>query len=458
MIEQKAPTFAVFGKPFQEKLVQLIVDDFSFAGQVGEVLNSEFFELKYLRVLTKRIYDYYDNYGKYPSRESIEAVLRTDLKNENETIQKQTRDFFARIMSDSIKGVDEEYVKDKSLDFCRKQKLKEALIKSVPMMEDANFDEISKIINDALKLGSSNDTGHEYIEQFEERYSLRNRKPVPTDWDVLNEYIQGGLGAGDLGVVIAATGGGKSLTLVHIAAAALKQGKNVVYYTLELSDEIVGLRFDSCLTGYPMTGIRQFKDEIYEDIKDIPGKLIIKEYATKSASTDTIKNHLTKLVSRNFNPDLVIIDYGDLLKPRRFSKEKRDDLESIYEELRGIAKEKEIPIWTASQTNRSGLNAEVITMESISEAYSKCFVADFIFSCSRTITDKQTNGGRIFIAKNRYGADGVICPMYMDTSKVEIDILPPTGATIEETEESSSKIQRQRLAEKYNSFKKKGEN
>ncbi len=161
---------------------------------------------------------------------------------------------------------------------------------------------------------------------------------------------------------------------------------------------------------FPSRSLTSFKEKIYEEVLDIEGKLIVKEYPTKTASTQTIRNHLEKLKMRDINVDLIIIDYGDLLRPVRYLKEKRNELESIYEELRGIAAEYEAPVWTASQTNRSGLNAEVITMESISEAFNKCFVADFIFSISRTIDDKVANGGRLFVAKNRNGPDGLVFP------------------------------------------------
>jgi hypothetical protein len=128
---------------------------------------------------------------------------------------------------------------------------------------------------------------------------------------------------------------------------------------------------------------------------------------------------------------LIIVDYADLLRPVVVRKEKRNELESIYEELRGLSTEFQCPIWTASQTNRSGLNAEVITMEQISEAFNKCFVADFIFSVSRTIDDKQNNRGKIFIAKNRNGPDGMVYNINMDTSCVKIRIAPtPIGGGI----------------------------
>lgn len=441
-------SFAGMGKPFQERLAQLILDDSAFANQVGEVLNFNFFELKYLQLFTRLIFDYKEKYGKHPNRESFETVLRNDIGSENEQIQKQLRDFFARIASGKVKNVDEEYIKEKSLDFCRKQKLREAFVQSIELMETADFDEISKVVNEALKLGSNNDIGYEFVDQFEDRYEYKARNPVATNWDVIDRMIQGGLGSGELGVVIAPTGAGKSMVLTAIGAAAVQQGKNVVHYTLELSDETIGLRYDACISGIGLDALRAMKDEVFEEIKDVPGKLIIREYPTKSVTTETLKNHLERLVQRGFDPDMVIVDYGDLLRPRRYSKEKRNDLETIYEELRALGQVYKCPVWTASQTNRSGLNAEVITMESISEAFSKCFVADLIFSCSRTILDKQSNSGRFFIAKNRFGPDGIICPIHMDTRRVEIEVFEPTGETKEDIERLSVKEQEKRLKAK----------
>jgi len=140
------------------------------------------------------------------------------------------------------------------------------------------------------------------------------------------------------------------------------------------------------------------------------------------------------------------------LRPVRYLKEKRNELESIYEELRGLAQEYNCPIWTASQTNRGGLNAEVITMESISEAFNKCFVADFIFSISRTVEDKNNNGGRMFVAKNRNGPDGIVFPIFMDTANVCIKVLEPREE--DEIAEVSAKKQKENLYEKYKNFKK----
>ena len=330
------------------------------------------------------------------------------------------------------------------------------MLKSVKLLENLSFDEISQVINDALKAGADSNFGHDYIKDFEQRFEFKSRNPIKTGWDELDAITHQGLGIGELGVVIAPTGAGKSMALVHLGAQALMNGKNVVYYTLELSETVVGSRFDSCITKVPLNDLSDFKEEIYEKIHDLEGKLIVKEYPTKSSSVATLKNHVDKLINRGFKPDIIIVDYADLLRPISNLREKRHELETIYEQLRGLSQEYKCCVWTASQTNRSGLNAEVITMESISEAFNKCFVADFIFSISRTSEDKLTNQGRIFIAKNRNGEDGLIFPIYMNTANVTIKVLATTGETIGEVQKDARKRQGIKLKEKYAQFKKKG--
>lgn len=445
--------FSRFGKAFQENLVQLMLVDRTFCDQLKEVMDIQFLELKYLQTFVQRIFEYKDKYKVHPSYETMTSIIRNSLEDENEALQKQVRDYFARIHMKEIDGA--EYIKETSLDFCKKQKLKEAMLKSVKLLQTASFDEISKTINDALKLGMSNDIGYDFLVDFEKRFELKSRNPVTTGWDEMDNLCKGGLGRGELGVVVAPTGAGKSMVLVHLGTEALKHGKTVIHYTLELSDTVVASRYDSCYTQFAFRELPQYKDQIFEMIKDMPGKLIVKEYPTKTATTNSIRLHIEKLKMRGINPDMIIVDYGDLLRPISNQKEKRTELETIYEELRGIASETNCPIWTASQTNRSGLNAEVITMESISEAFNKCFVADLIFSVSRTVEDKTINGGRIFIAKNRNGPDGLVYPISMDTSNVSIKMLPSTGETPNDIVTKSAKEQEENLKNKYKKYKRK---
>ncbi len=441
--------FSHFGKNFQEELCLLLLEDRPFADQIMEVFDITFLELGYLRLFTSKIVNYRHKYGVHPTKKIMNTIIKSDMDKENEAIQKQVRDYFARALMAGPQR-DSEFIKDKALDFCRKQKLKGAMLKSVDLLQSCSFDEISKIINDALVMGSDSNFGYDYLKDFEERFEIKARNPISTGWPQLDGVSGGGLGNGELGVVVAPTGAGKSMVLTHLGAQALMQGVNVVHYTLELSDTTIASRYDSCITGVSLGDLFSFKDLIYEKVQGVGGKLIVKEYPTKSASTRTISNHLEKLINRGIEPGLIIVDYGDLLRPVTIRKEKRTELESIYEELRAIAQRIECPVWTASQTNRSGLNAEVITMESISEAFSKCFVADFIFTVSRTMEDKNSNSGRIYLAKNRNGPDGLVYPIFMDTSNVKIRVLPPGD---EGEDELTSKSQSDILKEKYKKFR-----
>ncbi len=442
--------FSRYGKQFQESLAQMILEDRPYADQIEEVLDIQFFELKYLRIFVSKIYEYRKKYNVHPSKKIIASILRTELDFLGDAVQKQVRDYFARTC---IKGIeDEQYIKDTSLDFCKKQKLKEALMRSVDLIQNSSFDEVQKVIDNALKLGTDNNFGHDFIKDFELRYEIKTRNPISTGWEKIDALTKNGLGSGELGVIIAPTGAGKSMVLTHLGSQAIKNGKNVVHYTLELSEAITGQRYDSCTTGIPLNSLFHQKEEVLEIINDLEGSLIIKEYPTKTATTSTIRAHLEKLKKRNHKVDMILVDYADLLRPVANFKEKRNELESIYENLRAIAQEFKCPLWTASQTNRTGLNAEIVTMESISEAFNKCFVSDFICSISRTIKDKNANTGRLFIAKNRNGPDGLVFPLFMDTSNVAIKVLAKVDTPIISHSMKPNELA-DALREKYKQFR-----
>ena len=445
-------TFQRFGKNFQEDLCHLMLQDRPFCDQISEVLNLEFLQYEYLRVFVKSIMDYRRDYKMHPSYKIMATHISSGLGEYSDALQKQIRQFYAKVLSESeVDGP--QYIKDNAIDFCRKQVLKKAMMQSVKLIKTSSFDEIQSVIEEALKLGTDNDFGHDYLKDFEERFLIKNRDPVGTGQSRIDEICKGGLGKRELGVVIAPTGAGKSMALVSLGAAALKAGKTVVHYTLELAETVVGSRYDSCITEIVLGDLFVNKQKILERVKDIAGSLIIKEYPTKSASTETIKNHIERLKKRGIEPDVVIVDYADLLKPTKITREKRHDLENIYEQLRAIAQIYDCPVWTASQTNRSGLNAEVITMEAISEAFNKCFVADFIFSLSRTIEDKKANKGRIFIAKNRNGPDGLVYPIFADWSCVNLKVLEPQDESVENTVQMSTKSTVDFLKSKYKNMK-----
>lgn len=443
--------FSKYGKDFQRGLAALIYKDRVFSERIEEVLDVSFFELKYLRVFVDRVFRYKKKFDVHPTGKVMGSLLRSTLDEEESAVAKLTRDFYAHITADSLVIEGEDYIQETAIDFCRKQCLKKAIIKAIGIVkkESTSFDEVKKVIDKAISLGADNNFGYDFLEDFEDRYDEELRITIPTGWPEIDTILGGGNSGGELSVIIGPTGAGKSYILVSQGAAAIKQGKTVIHYTLELKDTAVARRYDACLTNTDLSDLKQFKEQVKTRIADIPGRLIIKQYPTKTASVQTIRNHLNKMKARGIDPDVIILDYGDLLKVVNSSGAKHDDLGDIFEELRGLGGEFGCPLLTATQTNRGGLDAEIVTLGDIADAYSKCFCADFIFTMSRTAEDKVANTGRMFVAKNRNGPDGLIFPLYMNTGTAQIEVHKQDNRTIAEVGRDSVKDQDKRLKEKY---------
>jgi hypothetical protein len=202
-----------------------------------------------------------------------------------------------------------------------------------------------------MKAGQPTDIGHEYKLMINERYEDLARNPVPTGWDVIDEITQGGFGVGELVIFASGPGGGKSWSLVNAAAAAVKMGKTVVYYTLELSEAMIGQRFDAVFTGISIPNLKYNREELEKTISSLKGDLVIKDFPSGTAGINALKAHIDRLVLQGKKPDIIVVDYADLL--RGSVKEKRYEvLEELVVDLRGMAGEYGVPLYTASQINR----------------------------------------------------------------------------------------------------------
>jgi replicative DNA helicase len=279
------------------------------------------------------------------------------------------------------------------------------------------------------------------------------RNSVSTGWEVIDELMDGGLGPGELGVVMAPSGIGKSWFLSKIACSAVQKGLNVLHYTLELSESYVGQRYTTILTGIQTSEHKERKDEIVRKIKNTSGRVRIKYYPPQFASSKTLSAHIQKLKSMGYSPDLIIIDYADLLKSGNSNRDGLyAELGGIYEELRGLSGETGIPIWTATQTNRSAIDHEVIQADSVGDSYKKVQTADFIMSVSRKTKDKLSNTGRIHIVKNRFGPDGMTFPAKIDTFHGVMDVFAATsadGIIAQKESKNGENLEKKLLHKKY---------
>lgn len=423
-VQEQHDTFGSFGKTYQEKVVQAVLQDYMFAEQMADILEPSFFELDYLKEITAAFFSYKNQYKTYPSADVLEIALTKGDAETDALVKEQIKEYLRKTKENPLNG-DAAYIQETSLEFCKKQVLKQALVKSIDKMDERKYDDIQGIIKEALSKGSTRDLGHEYSDGFDTRIGQAVRKPIPTGWPVLDKQFNGGWERKILVTFIAPTGAGKSMFLVNVSAAAIAQGLNVAYITLEMADYKIGLRHDSYFSGVQINDISKEESKVRPQITEAArGRLIIKEFPTKTASVQTIRSYLQRLHAiKNFTPDMIVIDYADLLRGSRNYGEKRHELEGVYEELRALAHEFNVVLITADQTNRGGLNEEIVTLQAISESYAKATVCDVIMTISRRMEDKQTNSGRLFVAKSRLGADGVVYPFIMDTATVKATVL-----------------------------------
>ena len=408
-----------FGHTFQIKSIASLMKNQSFLEQIHDILDEKHYDSDSLKWIVKECKKYYDEYRKCITLD-VFKVKTSEVENDilKTSIVENLKEVFRHLESPDL-----DFIQDKALDFFKNQTLKNAIIQSVDIMESkGDFEQIKRLVDDALNAGTERNIGHEYIEHIEDRYSETARTTVPTGWDVIDDLTQGGLGGGELGVIVAPAGVGKTWVLAAIGANSMKRGRHIVHYSLELNEAYVGLRYDSIFTGIANQNLKYHKDDVQTEMEKLKGDLVIKYYPTKSASVNTLSAHLKRITTLGTEVDMVVVDYADILKDTGGSKEVRHALGNIYEDLRGLAGEFQIPIWTASQANRSALDEDVIEATKVSESYQKIMTADFVMSLSRKVEDKIGNTGRFHVIKNRFGPDGMTFPAKVNTNTGKMEI------------------------------------
>ncbi len=406
---------------FQTKLIKIFLEDDIFFQQITDILLSDYFDNIHHKILFKHIQSYIKKYNSSPNYETLKSLI----SYKEQGIQQEQLLALIDVIT-NFKLNDIQYVKDVSLDFCRKQSLKKGLIKAAKAWEMEDYDNISVIISNSLKMGEPKNSGHNYLTELERRLVTEKRAPI-TAMEGLDSIIAGGLSGGELGILLAPTGGGKSMGLVKFASNAMLEGKKVVYYSLEMKEEKIGHRFDAALNNIPLKYVTEYSDKIRETslyLKNKGAELFIKEFPTGTATVNSLKSHLQSL-ERDFGikPDVVFVDYADIMKSTSDYSERRYNLTSIYESLRALAMELNIPIWTATQANREAINSPKFDLKVISESLGKAQTADVILGIGRTEEDKADRKAKMMILKNRNGEDGFSINLHFDTSNLDIRVL-----------------------------------
>jgi replicative DNA helicase len=400
----------------EQKILSNLIFDEQYCRKVIPFMKKEYFADKKELIVVSEIIDFFSKYNKPASKEilSIEASNRKDL-NDKELIE--VLDFVETLESTPV---NEQWMLENTEKFCKDRAVYNAILSSIKIIDGGDKvhtkDAIPSILSDALSVSFDNNIGHDYLEDQSSRYDFYHKveERIPFDLEMFNKITNGGLPKKTLNIALAGTGVGKSLFMCHMAAAALVQGKNALYITMEMAEERIAERVDANLLNLTMDELKVVDREIFESrmqklSKKTQGKFIIKEYPTASAHAGHFRALLEELkMKKNFIPDIVFIDYLNICASQRMkqggSVNSYTYIKAIAEELRGLAVEYNVPLVSATQTTRSGFTNSDPGLEDTSESFGLPATADFMFALVSNEELEELNQIIVKQLKNRYSS------------------------------------------------------
>jgi len=419
-----------FQESIQRGIVYLAKSDDNFLVQAMPMVKDSYFEFPQHQKFWSVIKDYYGSYKKLPSDEQILEQIR-GLKTDNELLS-DFKEELKEINSVDEKSLEnEEFYLDKVEEFAKEQCLKDAIINSIELLKQKKFGRIEEEIRSALSVSRDVDLGIDYFGSVEERYERLSYNKVNaqyrTPFETINQELEGGLAPKELAMVVAPPGVGKSLFLANQAARSIMDGKDVLYISLEMSEDRVAQRMDSIFTRIKQSelkkGVKLLNDRLDQMQKAAPGmgNLKIKEYPTKRLTVTGLRAYLNQLRNyEDFTPDIIIIDYLELMTNSDVSMSEYMAQERIAQELRGIAVEHKCLVWTATQTNRKGKEVDIITDAELADSYGKIRVCDLAFSINQKEQEFDEGKARMFVMKSRNGRARYIVPIRIDYTRLVI--------------------------------------
>ena len=419
-----------FQESIQRGIVYLAKSDDNFLVQAMPMVRDSYFEFPQHQKFWTVIKDYYSSYKKLPSDEQILEQIR-EIKTDNELMSDFKEELKEINTVDEKSLENEEFYLDKVEEFAKEQCLKDAIINSIDLLKQKKFGQIEEQIREALSVSRDVDLGQDYFGGVTERYErLTNNKvnaQFRTPFETINQELEGGLAPKELAMVVAPPGVGKSLFLANQAARSVMDGKDVLYVSLEMSEDRVAQRMDSIFTRIKQselkTGVKMLSDRLDQMQSAAPnmGRLKIKEFPTKRLTVAGLRAYLNQLRNyEDFHPDIICLDYLELMTNSDATMSEYMGQERIAQELRGIAVEHKCLVWTATQTNRKGKEVDIITDAELADSYGKIRVCDLAFSINQKEQEFDEGKARMFVMKSRNGRARYIVPIRIDYTRLTI--------------------------------------
>ncbi len=390
-------------------LVNLVRNE-KYVRKVLPFIKAEYFSDGDHKYAFEQIKSYIETYNNTPTIEAMSVAF--------DRATEEQRSLLKTIFEYEQETQELQWLVDETEKFCKDKAVFNAVLEGIQIIDgksrDKTPDALPEMLTEALQVGFDTNVGHDFIEDADKRFDFYNRleEKVPFDLDLFNKITEGGLSNKTLNIALAGTGVGKSLFMCHMASANIAAGKSVLYITLEMAEERIAERIDANLMNIPIMDLKDLSKPMYQDriqtLKDkYEGRLIVKEYPTASAHSGHFKALLNELkLKRNFHPDIIYIDYLNICTSSRFrpgsSANSYTIIKSIAEELRGLAVEQDVPIFSATQTTRGGYNSSDVDLTDTSESFGLPATADLMFAIISTEELEQLGQFMIKQLKNRY--------------------------------------------------------
>lgn len=426
----------------QRGTLYLLKYDLEFFSQIVSIIKPEFFDFPAYQRIFEGVRDFYEKYKNLPSDPALVDFIRFTTPDNVKDDNNYTEDLLTINSIDKDVFNNKEFIMDVVEEFAKKSAMKDAIKKSIVLLKEDKIGDIEKLVRDALLVNRTVEVGQEYFKEVGERvhrmFQNKNVNRFKTVFDSMNQNLEGGLCAKELAIVVAPPGVGKSLYLVNQGARSLLEGRNVLYISCEMSEDKIGNRFDSVLTMLKNSKLKEpatqlkLHDRLNTIQSKTQGRLIIKEFPTGTANVNTIRSLIIQLnLHKNFKPDLIIVDYLELLRPNRIIEAEYMAQQRIAEELRGLATEYKCLVWTASQTNRQGRKVNLITDAELGDSYGKIRPADWAISLNQTQEEYDKGQMRVYVMKARDSKQHYAIPISIDYTtlrmgEASVDATEPT--------------------------------